>query len=195
MGGLVFAFGWFVWPSLIDISPKRVVFSNDPMLPSGGHETYTFRLINKSDDDIYLAQFKFRVENHKISGRDFTMNIPPSSRKAFAEHGSAKKFTDTVGFLCRDADNLPIFSLTVFHLLPHESREVTITAKRAENATMLASTGFVSTNPEPLNVTDNGAVSRFAMDESVSDCRQFMFFVDEHDYQGMFYFDKNMHDP
>jgi hypothetical protein len=81
-----------------------------------------------------------------------------------------------------------VFSIFVFHLAPHESREITITNGTAGNAKVGATTGFFSTTPQPLHVYGNVDSTPFRSDESLSDCQSFGFLVDSHEHEEMYWF-------
>src|ERR1017187_4691422 len=116
----------------------------------------SFRFTNRSDKDLYASQLKFRIHSRTLSGKDFLINIPIASRKAYGEGVvGAPSFADIRGLLCHDSLQRPVFSIFVFHLAPHESREITITNGRAGSAKVGATTGFFSTTPQPLNVNGN----------------------------------------
>jgi hypothetical protein len=123
-----------------------------------------------------------------LSGKDFLINIPTASRKASGEGGiGAQHFTDIQGFLCLDSYRRPVFSIFVFHLAPHESREITITSERAGSVKVGATTGFFSTAPQPLNVNGNLVSAPLRSDEALSDCQPFGFLADPHQHEGMYW--------
>jgi hypothetical protein len=144
---------------------------------------------NRSDKDLYASQLKFRIHSRTLSGKDFPLNIPTASRKAYGEGVvGAPRFADIQGFLCHDSYRRPVFSIFVFHLAPHESREITITKGSAGSAKVGATTGFFSTTPELLYVNGNVDSPRFRSDEALSDCQSFGFVVDEHKHEGLYWF-------
>jgi len=166
------AFGWILWPYSLNVGPTNVRFEN-----RGAGQTYSFRFTNRSDKDLYASQLKFRIHSRTLSGKDFLINIPVASRKAYGESVvEAPSFADIQGFLCHDSYQRPVFSIVVFHLAPHESREITITNGRAGSAKVGATTGFFSTTPQPLNVNENADSTPFRSDEALSDCQSFGFF-------------------
>ena len=82
--------------------------------------------------DLYASQLKFRIHSRTLSGKDFLLNIPTASRKAYGEDFvGARRFADIQGLLCHDSYQRPVFSIFVFHLAPHESLDITITNGRA----------------------------------------------------------------
>jgi hypothetical protein len=120
---------------------------------------------------------------------DFLINIPTASRKASGEGAvGARRFADIQGVLCHDSYQRPVFSIFVFHLAPHESREITITNGRVGSAKVGATTGFFSTTPQPLHVNGNVDSTPFLSDEALSDCQSFGFLVDAHEHEGMYWF-------
>jgi hypothetical protein len=181
------AFGWVLWPYSLDVNPSNVMFANTvPAMFSG--QTYSFRFANRSDEDLYASQLKLRIHSQTLSGKDFLINIPTASRKAYGDGGiEARHFVDIQGLLCHDSEQRPVFSILVFHLAPHESREFTITNSRAGSAKVGATTGFFSTAPQPINVNGNLVSAPFRSDEALSDCQSFGFLVDAHEHEGMYW--------
>ena len=164
------AFGWILWPYSLNVSPTNVRFTNGG--PAG--QTYSFWFTNRSNKDLYASQLKFRIHSRTLSGKDFLINIPTASRKAYGEGVvGAQRFADIQGFLCHDSYQRPVFSIFVPHLAPHESREITITNGRAGSAKVGATPGFFSTTPQPLNVNGNVISTPFRSDEALSDCQSF----------------------
>jgi hypothetical protein len=181
------ALGWILWPYSLNVSPTNVRLANG--VAAG--QTYGFRFTNRSDKDLYASQLKFRIHSRTLSGKDFLINIPPASRKAYGEGVvGAQRFADIQGLLCHDSYQRPVFSIVVFHLAPHESREITITNRRPGRAKVGATTGFFSTSPQPLNVSGDFVSAPFRSDEALSDCQSFGFLVDAHEHEGMYWFDR-----
>ena len=179
------AFGWILWPYSLNVSPTNVRFANG----GAAGRTYSFRFTNRSDKDLYASQLKFRIHSRTLSGKDFLINIPAASRKAYGEGVvGAQRFADIQGLLCHDSYRRPVFSIFVFHLAPHESREITITNGRAGSAKVGATTGLFSTTPQPLKVNGNADSTPFRSDEALSDCQSFGFLVDAHEHEGMYWF-------
>ncbi len=177
------AFGWILWPYSLSASPTNVRFANE----SAVGQTYSFRFTNRSDKDLFASQLKFRIHSRTLSGKDLLINIPAASRKAYGEGVvGARRFADIQGLLCHDSYQRPVFSIFVFHLTPHESREITITNRMAGSAKVGATTGSFSTTPQPLN--GNVDSTRFRSDEALSDCQSFGFLVDAHEHEGMYWF-------
>jgi len=184
------AFAWVLWPYSLNVSPSNVRFASAvPAMYSG--QTYSFRFTNRSDKDLYTSQLKFRVHSQTLSGKDFLINIPAASRKAYGKGGiGTQHFADIQGLLCRDSLQRSLFSIYVFHLAPHESREITITNRRPGRAKVGATTGFFSTSPQPLHVSGVFVSAPFRSDEALSDCQSFGFLVDAHEHEGMYWFDR-----
>jgi hypothetical protein len=179
------AFGWILWPYSLNVSPTNVRFADR----GAAGQTYSFRFSNRSDKDLYASQLKFRIHSRTLSGKDFLINIPTASRKAYGESVvGARRFADIQGLLCHDSYQRPVFSIFVFHLAPHESREITITNGRAGSAKVGETTGFFSTIPQPLHGNGNVDSTPFRSDEALSDCQSFGFLVDSHEHEGMYWF-------
>jgi hypothetical protein len=172
------AFGCILWPYSLNASPTNVRFADR----GTAGQTYSFRFTNRSDKDLYASQLKFRIHSRTLSGKDFVINIPTARRKAYGEGVvGARRFADIRGLSCLDSYQRPVFLIFVFHLAPHESREITITNGRAGSAKVGATTGFFSTTPQPLHVNRNVDSTPFRSDEALSDCQSFGFLVDTHD--------------
>jgi len=187
------AFGWILWPYSLNVSPTNVRFAN---AGAAAGQTYGFRFTNRSDQDLYAAQLKFRVHSRALSGKDFLINIPAASRRAYGGGvAGAQRFSDIQGLLCHDSYQRPVFSIFVLHLVPHESREITITNVRAGSAKVGATTGFFSTSPEPLYVKGNVDSTPLRSDEALSDCRSFGFLVDAPEHEGMYWFNHEGREP
>ena len=184
------AFGCVLWPYSLSVIPSKVMFAN-PVPAMFSSQTYSFRFTNRSDEDLYASQLKFRIHSQTLSGKDFLIGIPTARRKANGEGGiGAQHFADIQGLLCHDSYKRPVFSIFVFHLAPHESREITITNSRAGSAKVGATTGSFSTDPQPLNVNGNSGSASFRSDEALSDCQSFGFLVDAHEHEGMYWFNQ-----
>ena len=171
------AFGWILWPYSLNVNPANVRFAN--AVPAG--QTYSFRFTNRSDKDLYASQLKFRIHSRALSGKDFLINIPTASRKAYGEGGvGAQRFADIRVFFCHDSYQRTVFSIFLLHLAPHESREITIANRRAGNAKVGATTGLFSTTPLLLDESGDSATAPLRSDEGLSDCQPFGFLVDAH---------------
>jgi hypothetical protein len=112
------ALGCWVWPYTLAISPRRVGFS---LFVPGvvNSETFTFRVLNRSDEDVYVAEFDFIIDDLSASVRDFEIGIPKASRKPYGEGGpGAEHFADTRGILCRDPSQRPLYILSILRLTP-----------------------------------------------------------------------------
>jgi len=173
VAGGIAAFGWILWPYSLNVSPTNVRFADR----GAAGQTYSFRLTNRSDKHLYASQLKLRIHSRTLSGKDFLIYIPTASRKAHDEGVvGAQRFADVQGLLCHDSYQRPVFSIFVFHLAPHESREITITNGRAGSAKVGATTGLFSTTPQPLSVNGNVDSTPFRSDEALSDCQSLGFF-------------------
>ncbi len=166
------ALGWILWPYSLNVSPTNVRFASR----GAAGQTYSFRFTNRSDKDLYASQLKFRIHSRTLSGKDFLIHIPPASREAYGEGVvGAQRFAGIQGFLCHDSYQRPVFSISVFHLAPRESREITITNGRAGSAKVGATTGFFSTSLQPLTINGNVDSTPFRSDEALSDCQPLGF--------------------
>ena len=181
------ALGCIFWPYSLNISPTNVRFANTA--PAG--QIYSFRFSNRSAKDLYASQLKFRVHSQRLSGRDFLIGISPASRKAYGAGGAgAPRFADIQGLLCRDSFRRSLFSIYVYHLAPHESRDITITNRRAGSAKIGATTGFFTTSPQPPGGSGDFVSGPPGSDEALSDCQPFGFLVDTQEHEGMYWFNR-----
>ena len=180
------ALGCIFWPYSLNISPTNVRFA------STAGETYSFRFSNRSDKDLYASQLKFRVHSQRLSGKDFLIDISPASRKRYGAGGTgSQRFADIQGLLCRDSFQRSLFSIYVFHLAPHESRDITITNRRAGSAKIGATTGFFTTSPQPPGGSGDFVSGPPGSDEALSDCQPFGFLVDTQEHEGMYWFNRD----
>lgn len=112
----------------VTIKPARVVFGSISADPNGVSQTYRFRIQNKTDDDVYGVSFKLRVKSNTLSLDDFKLEIPKSSQVPLDENSSVgSKFADISGMNCTDSKSRPVLWMTIAHLGPHDSREITLT--------------------------------------------------------------------
>ena len=179
-----------IWRPTLAVSPHAVYFGSTAMGASI-NETYAFRMMNKSDEEVYVAEFDFTVNDLSASGQNFVLNIPKDSRKAYAEGGiMAQKFVDTIGFLCKNPERHLLYVVSIQRLAPHESREITIAHIKPTKVALSATTGFFSKEPQPVSPNENevSTAFRFSTPTDGRGCRPFGFVVDEREHQGMYWF-------
>lgn len=183
---MIAVFGVYVWPPIIAVSPNCVSFE---IISSTNTEVYTFRLMNKSDDDVYVAEFDFIVEEPKVVPDDLVLDVPKASRKSIADYRGGV-YVDMIGFLCRDTSNRPAYVISVNRLSPHETREITITSKAKAKFYVKAKTGFFSAEPMPssINAKGEGSYLRFnGIQIDRKGCIPFGFLMDD-SRRGMYWF-------
>ena len=173
---LAFGILWF-WSSIfalsklpkpvITIIPKQVVFGEPDSRHNAAYETYTFRITNNTDDDIYQITFKLRVHSETISAEKFKYDVPKSSWKPMAENDpEGSRIGDICGMDCRDAKNRPVFLRFIRRLGPRESREVTLSrlGEDRQKVIGLPSTIGVPNTQGPGAVVVTAEVSYFTHD-------------------------------
>jgi len=127
--------------------------------PSGARfnalgESYSFRVENKSDHDTYMNSFIFLLDSSAYSTKDFDFQVAKDSLKPLDQqldgvyYGVPDTFGET-GFLPESKDT-HFFLFYVYHLLPHESRQVSIKRRQYEASTDQK----VEVSSEVLSFTD-----------------------------------------
>jgi hypothetical protein len=106
------------------INPSRVSFNT----PFQG-ETHTFTIGNAGNEDAYAVAFFFRIESPAVSTNDFIMEMPKSSQKPIDEDTNGFRIADTLGMASTDSHNRPVFTMSVYRLKGHETREITLTRR------------------------------------------------------------------
>jgi hypothetical protein len=175
-------FGSFVWPYTLVVSPSIVKF---PSMFSGGplskDPVYTFRVTNRSDEDIYAAEVDFKADKIGVAN-DLHLDLPRDSRKPLGDSGGgAQHFVDVTGLLCKDYDLRPLFILSFYKLNPHESREISISYSKHDVVSVSAETGFYTSEPQVKIMDGDKAAQPFRWDHSIGPggCRVFGFLVDQ----------------
>lgn len=175
----VVIFGLYVWPPTLAVAPEHVVFGANP---NDLNPSYTFRLTNQTDEDVYLAELDLIVDDPTRSGTEFLVNIPKASQVPLGEAGiGAQATADIMGTLCRTKDRRSFFALSVSHLRPREMREVTLTHVGYGRITMSAEPGYFSEDPNSIGQSGS-VVSRnfqFSRDTDGRGCPTLIFGVDE----------------
>lgn len=171
-------FGWEVWPRTITVSPADVVFSL-------ANETYSFRVTNRSYEDVYRVNLTYTLAGRSPSVYDFAIDTP--TRKAMdGSKDIEQHVADTLGFMCPSGK--PFIWLAILRLTPHETREIKITSLKAGSGTRLsARPGSFSSKPEPIvrDGASNKIAARVMADNSCADLRSFGFRGEE---KGMHWF-------
>jgi len=147
----------FTCPTLT-ISPTSAKFS-------AVGELYSFRVENKSDRDTYMNSFVFYLDSEAYSANDFDFQIEPDSLKPLAQQldGVDYGVPDIFGVLGFLPDLLSrrFFLVNVYHLAPHESRQVSIKLKQYEMSTnqiVPLSAEVMSYTEKQVPVTKDGIV-------------------------------------
>jgi hypothetical protein len=129
---------FYLCPTLT-IAPSEVSFRASQQL-------YIFRIANRVDGDTYANAFIFQLVSDDLhSARDLDLEIKQAFLRPLEQQSSdlAQVFADTfaVTGLSGDTQSDPVLVLYIYHLGPHESREIS-----------LQFNGFIPTNA-PLKVT------------------------------------------
>jgi len=127
-------------PPLVTIAPSRVVFG---LVPPGAFsvlsDMYTFRIRNMSGADLYTITFKLRIESASVPLSDFKLDVPKSSWRASSETDPVgSQYGDISGMDCSDVKGRTVFLGEIFHLLPHDYRELTLTHVNPNSASPTA---------------------------------------------------------
>jgi hypothetical protein len=181
IGLALVGFGFLIWPQVLTINPTKVIFYSKPYEP-WTREMYLFTVTNRSEDNVYGAEFDFTIEDPSKSNRDFSIDIPITSRKPLGEHGlGAEKFADVMGIFCRDTSHRPFFVVSFERLGPHESREVTFTQNTVGRVVVSANAGLFWTEPQPISINGNGVTRTFQFSKppGPGGCSTFSVLMDE----------------
>jgi hypothetical protein len=146
-------------PAKVTLSPPRVDFGS-----FASRETVTFSLRNRSDDDVYSALLKFRINSETLSGNDFEVGIPPNSQKPISDQ-SGPRAGDIAGMKCRDQNGHPLIFLSIYRLTPGEFREVTLTRTKSGDAKVSAELSHYESTPQPVITESNRTGQPLVTDE------------------------------
>jgi hypothetical protein len=114
----------YLCPTAI-INPTQVSYGPVPSASNGFSQTRSFRIQNKTDDDIYAVVVKLRASGLGLS--DFRYGVPKSSEVPLSDDPRLRKMGDIGGVDCTDLKGRPVWIRIISHLGPHDSREMTLT--------------------------------------------------------------------
>jgi|ERR1043166_5172503 hypothetical protein len=141
---------WWIWivtaPVLI-VTPAKVTYS-EPF--AGGF--YTFKINNRSDDDLYIVGCILRIESPNLTENDFYLSLPQSSRKSIV--GNSEQ-ADVSAFRMRDGNNVPGLYVRIYRLAAHDNREIQVGRLKVAPAAVSAMIDFFTTEPQPTRVIGN----------------------------------------
>jgi hypothetical protein len=144
--------------------PTLTVSPSDARFTHVG-ELYEFRVENKSDRDTYMNSFMFYFDSAAYSAEDFDFQIGGDSLKPLGkqldgvDYGVPDIF-GVLGFL-PDSSSRRFFLLNVYHLAPHESRQVSIELKQyrmSTNQIVALSSEVMSHTNKAVPITRDGIV-------------------------------------
>jgi hypothetical protein len=148
MIGVVCVLLYFLTCPTLKISPSTAKFS-------AVGELYTFRVENKSDSDTYMNSFLFYLESSSYSTADFDFQVLKDSRKPLGQQpdGVTLEVPDVFGEFgsLPESSSTHVFLLYVYHLRPHEFREVSIRLKQYEISTNQS----IPVSSEVMSYTEN----------------------------------------
>jgi len=155
---VVFLWLYFVTCPTLIVSPPDVTFNHVG-------ELYSFRVENKSDHDTYMNSFVFYLDSSAYSTDDFDIQVAQDSLKPLAQqldgvdYGVPDIFGE-IGFV-PESTSRHFFLLHVYHLAPHETRQLSIKLKQHEistNQTVNLSSEVMSSSNKAVPVTKDGIV-------------------------------------
>jgi hypothetical protein len=124
----------------LTVSPEKVTFH----MPFD-NETYTFRISNTGDRDIYAASATFRFEDSSLIKYNFVLNMLLASDPPRA----------ALAMECRDSSDRPLMWIVLNQLAGHESHELTIRRKSPDyNIVLSAQPGLFTYEPQPFTMSD-----------------------------------------
>ena len=145
--------GIWLWPRTLEVSPVRVVFWDSFATGGVNTQTYTFRVVNRSDDDIFASRINLVVDDPAKSGATLNWLFRKTVGNHWLRGGEGTRFTDIIGLFCREASSRrPAYFISIGKLAGHESRELRITHTHPHKVAVSAETGPFSTQPEPTSV-------------------------------------------
>jgi hypothetical protein len=107
------------------VNPAQVSYGPVSKASNGFSQTRTFRVQNKTDEDIYAVVIKLRASG--LSLGDFRYDVPKSSEVSLSDDPQLKRMGDIGGVDCTDLKGRPVWVRIISHLSPHDSREMTLT--------------------------------------------------------------------
>jgi hypothetical protein len=126
--------------------PVSVVPDTQAFVSDFVHDNYIFKISNDTDIDLYQAQIMFKIADSMVSFRDFSIEIPASSRKPIID---GSPFLDISGVRGSDANGHSILLLSIHRLTPHEVREISFTRNKLVSATVTAAYAYSTDEPQP----------------------------------------------
>jgi hypothetical protein len=110
---IIFFFLYSVLCPTVSISPKHVMFASRFDGDNGVSESYSFRIQNRIDDDIYSIAAKLRID-------------APNTTEIFHIATPGARATEVMYMVCTDRANRPVFEVIISHLRPRDSQEITL---------------------------------------------------------------------
>jgi hypothetical protein len=114
-----------LFAAYVDLCPNLVVRPEHEVFTSSD-DLYLFTVTNPTDTDLYANAFIFHLEPDDDSFSDFELRVEPRFLRPLEQQSkeSTEKVSDIFGFSGEDSLSHPILILYIYHLPPHDSREI-----------------------------------------------------------------------
>jgi hypothetical protein len=170
--------GRLAWPTTLFVSPSQVKFGGS----YAKNQVFPFKVENKSDEDVYSAEFYFAVDDPSITPNDLKINVPRESRKPLGEESrGAEHFADISGAFCLNENRQTVFVIWVQQLLAKETRQITVMQTGAKEFSISSHASVFTTEPSPVTQEEKRVVARTYPQAPVNplSCRGFYFLADD----------------
>lgn len=125
----------------VSVVPKSLNFASEFI-----HDNYIFTISNDTDKDQYQVEVAFKIADSSMSFKDFSVEIPASSRKPIID---GSRILDISGLRGSDASGHSILLLSIHRLKPRDVREVSFTRNKPVPATVTAAYTYSTEAPQP----------------------------------------------
>jgi hypothetical protein len=146
--------GLFAFLDWYLISPNRSIkiAPVDSYYDAGpGWHSNVFTVTNKSEDDLFEVEVRFRIQPKTSSALDFKLQIPRPSRK-FIEAVGHSDTGDIMGYYCRTANDQPFVLASIYHLAPHETRNLVLTHTTQQEARITTDVTYASRDQRQIEL-------------------------------------------
>jgi hypothetical protein len=157
--------------SPVDINPRVISFDS-----KFSGETHTFTISNRRDDDVYTVAFVIRIDSPSLTTDDFVLEMPKSSQRPIRDDANSSNFADTYGMACKDSRNRPVFTMSIYRLKGHDTREITMTRKASQPAVKVGVEVVTYANEAPLFKGQNRTMAPIDVAEPLT-CYSMMFLL------------------
>jgi heme/copper-type cytochrome/quinol oxidase subunit 4 len=180
--GLFALFQWQFIHRATGVSVYPTIVNFDSVNVGDG---YVFKATNNTDDDLYTVALRLDIDPpNALDPTDFRFSFPENSRKFLA---ASPQYGDTIGFYCRSGRDRPLLLVSIYRMLPHESREFLVKRLKQKSVKMTAKAVYSSAEPKPVVATGPFTMPppppRSATD--FGRCYEFSFYTDKgEEYSG-----------